>query len=171
MVKFNFLSILITIGIIGMGIFVWQMLIPFIQVNTERQDVQAFDDRFFGFGDSKTIVVNFTSLTGESLDSDADVMKAETAISGCQFSYIDMLYPRGRMNIAIDDETQDNTCSSAIRFYKDNTIRTLDCRVPSETMTSWSTWKNRDFPSTAEIDPHCRELSSFEVSEDLLEGG
>jgi hypothetical protein len=158
------------IGIVGMVFFVWQMLIPLILANREQEDDDAFNSRFYAYGDSQTITINFTAIANSTnLNTNSDVARASKALSSCKYSYIDMFYNRGRISMAIDDTTpNDGSCSSAIRFSKENTIRTLDCQVPSENMTSWSGWMNPEFPSVSEIDGYCKEISSFEVASDLI---
>ena len=91
--RLNFLSLLIMIGIVGMVFFVWQMLIPLILANREREDDDAFNSRFYAYGDSQTIAVNFTAIANSTnLDTNPNVTSAKETLSACKFSYIDMLY-------------------------------------------------------------------------------
>ena len=159
------------IGIVGIVFFIWQMLIPLILANKEQEVDEAFNNRFYPFGDSQTITVNFTAIENTTFGMNSDVTRAKEALSSCEYSYIDMFYNRGRMSMAIDDTTRtDGLCSSAIRFFKDNTIRTLDCEVPSEKMKTWNSWKNSEFPSVSEIDGYCEEIRSFEVASLISQG-
>lgn len=164
MVKLNLLTILAIIVTLGTGIFISQLLVPVAQFRIENQDPEAFDQRFFGYGSSQTINVNFTQIAEKNSD-DGSLERATQALASCEPAYFDLIYDQDRMIIAIDDEIQDESCSMAINRWASGIYTSLDCLVPREELATWDSWKNAGSPDVSQIRKHCDEIRSFEVGE------
>jgi hypothetical protein len=140
--------------------FVFQMLIPLIQANKEKEANNVIEERFFGWGSSQTVMVNMSSFSDE-LNQSADVRNVEDKLQSCTQGSIDLLYPNyKRLMIVIDDESSGKgQCTMAIKVYA-HTIDFLDCNVPSNHLILWDGWKNRSSPDVSQIKDSCRVVSS-----------
>lgn len=163
-VKLNLLTVLAIVVTFGTAIFISQLLIPVAQFRMENQDQEAFDQRFFGYGSSQTINVNFTQIALSSNDADS-VERATQALASCEPAYFDFVYDQDRMIIAIDDDVQDESCSIAINLWAGGIYTSLDCLIPNEKVAAWDGWKNIGSPDVSQISEHCNEIRSFEVGE------
>ena len=158
MVKLNLITILAIIVTFGSVIFVTQLLIPLVQFNIEQQDDQAFDERFFGYGSSQTVNINFTEGNVES-----EIERGRETFASCNQAYLDLSYHPDRMNIAIDDEMRDDMCVMAIREWVGGVYTGLDCAVPQEKLTGWDAWTRA--ADTSQLREHCKVISSLYVGE------
>ena len=158
LVKLRLLTILAIIVTFGTAIFVTQMLIPLVQFNIEQQDDQAFDERFFGYGTSQTVSINFTQSGVEG-----EIERGKQAFASCKVTYFDLIYDNDRMNIAIDDKVPDGTCAMAIRQWASGTFTSLDCSIPQDKLSSWDEWTRS--PNVSQLREHCKEISSSYVGE------
>jgi hypothetical protein len=158
LVKLNLITILAIIVTFGSAIFATQLLIPFVQFSIDQQDDQAFEQRFFGYGSSQTINVNFTQG-----DIEGDIERGRQALASCDQAYLNLIYDRDRMNIVIDDEARDATCAMAIREWVGGTYTGLDCALPQEKLAVWDAWT--ESPDTSQLRDHCKVISSLYVGE------
>jgi hypothetical protein len=156
--KLNMLTILAIIVTFGTAIFVTQMLIPLVQFNIEQQDDRKFDERFFGYGTSQTVSVNFTQS-----DIEDEIERGRQALASCEPAYFDLIYNRDRINIAIDGGMRDGMCAMAIRQWVSGTFTGLDCAVPQEKLVNWDEWTRS--PNVSQLREHCKEISSSYVGE------
>jgi hypothetical protein len=158
LVKLSLITILAIIVTFGSAIFATQLLIPFVQFSIEQQDDQAFEQRFFGYGSSQTVNINFTQ--GEI---EGEIGRGRQALASCDQAYLDLIYDRDRMNIAIDDEVRDTTCAMAIREWMGGTYTGLDCAVPQEKLAGWDAWTRA--ADASQLREHCKVISSLYVGE------
>ena len=163
MIKLNLITILAIIVTVGSVIFFTQLLIPLVQFNIEHQDDQEFDERFFGYGSSQTININFTED-----DVESGIERGRGTFASCNQTYLDLIYDPDRMNIAIDDEVRDDTCMMAIREWVGGVYTGLDCAVPQEKLAGWDAWTRA--ADTSQLREHCKVISSLYVGE-IVPGG
>jgi hypothetical protein len=156
--KLNLITILAIIVTFGSAIFVTQLLIPVAQFNIEQQDDQAFEQRFFGYGSSQTVYINFTEA-----DIEDEIQRGKETLASCNQAYLDLIYDLDRINIAIDDEVRDTTCAMAIREWMGGTYTGLDCAVPQEKLAGWDAWTRA--ADASQLREHCKVISSLYVGE------
>ena len=167
--KLTFPAILIIIVSFGLAFFFLQMLIPLIQVRTEGQDQESFDARFFGYGSSQTIVFNFTQMAAEGDgEGGATLERIKKTLASCETVYLDLLYSRGKMVIAIDDDQNmqdDELCSMAISHWSHGMFTSLDCLPPGDKLAKWDGWKHGESADVSQIKQYCKVISLFYVGE------
>lgn len=127
------------------------------------QDDEAFNQKFFGYGASQTLHINFTEISSNELDLNSNVTRAKKILASCEPAYMDLSYSRGSMIVAVDNQDliTAGVCSLAIVHTAGAVTTDLDCVVPQEKMAIWNGWANLEAPRISEIREHCKEINSF----------
>jgi hypothetical protein len=156
--KLNMLTILAIVVTLGTSLFLLYLFFPWLEAKVEYQDDEAFNQRFAGYSESETVIINFTESGIEG-----EIERGRQAFAACKPAFLNLFYDQGGNTIAIDDDVRNDTCAMAIIHREGGAFTSLDCTVPAEKLAGWDEWTRS--PDVSQLMEHCKEINSFDISE------
>ncbi len=120
----------------------------------------GFESQFLGYFGRQIIALDMHAVEQNDTESMKQLEKIANAFESCELRLIEISYGLGSMKVAVRGLNWQEQCGLAIVYEIEMGEEKLECSVPRQAMSSWSSWRNTTLPQIEEISDYCKPADS-----------
>jgi hypothetical protein len=136
-----------------------------ITIEEEAEEIElggkvGFESQFLGYFGRQLVSLDMSAVERNETEAMEQLAKIDDAFKSCELRLIEISYGLGSMKVAVRGLDWEEQCVLAIVYEIEMGEEKLECSVPRQTMSHWSSWRNSTLPQINEIIDYCEPADS-----------